>query len=137
MRLQTAKWFYLGVGWLSLGLGVVGIVLPLLPTTPFLLLSAFAFSRGSERLHRWLLNHQTLGPPIAAWRDHRAVSRGAKVSATASLLALLLISALIGVPQWVVGLQTVILCGVGTFLWTRPEPPKETLGPSAEEAEKR
>lgn len=57
------------VGVVSLGLALIGIVVPVLPTTPFLLLAAAAFARSSERLHRWLLGQRTLGPIITQWQD--------------------------------------------------------------------
>lgn len=58
---------WIAAGGLALTLGVVGVFLPLLPTVPFLLLSAFCFGRGSSRLHRWLLQHRVFGPPIEDW----------------------------------------------------------------------
>ena len=73
------------LGSLSLALGVIGIVLPLLPTTPFLLLAAFCFLRSSHRLHQWLLRHRILGPYIDNYVNHRALSLRAKVG-TLSLL---------------------------------------------------
>lgn len=109
-------------GALFLLLGLLGIPLPLLPTTPFLLLAAFCFARGSDRLHDWLVGHPRLGPPIEAWRRDRAISRQAKVMAGAAMLASLAISLVIGAPPYAVGLQAVVLVGVGLFLFTRPEP---------------
>lgn len=116
------RYLWIGFGWLFVGLGVVGIVLPLLPTTPFLLLAALCFSRGSEKIHGWLLNHPTLGPPIHDWQSNRAISRRSKVVATLSMLALLIITPLVGAPLWAAALQGVVLCIVATFLWTRREP---------------
>lgn len=74
-------------GSISLALGVIGIFLPLLPTTPFLILSAFCFSKSSPRFYRWILNHQYLGPPIQDWKNHRAISLKSKIMA-GSMLAL-------------------------------------------------
>ena len=121
----TRRWVYMAVGCVSLVLGVIGIPLPLLPTTPFLLLAAFCFARGSERLHNWLLDHHRLGPPIHRWQEHRAISRNAKWMGTVSLVVMVALSVWIGGDTWIIGLQSAILVGVGCFLWTRPEPPAE------------
>lgn len=126
MKYSALRLFWLTTGWLSVGLGVIGIFLPLLPTTPFLLLAAYAFSRGSERLHTWLVEHPRLGPPINDWRAHRAVSRRSKITATGFMLALLGVSALLAVPTWALYTQAGVLCVVSVFLWRcneRPRPP--------------
>jgi uncharacterized protein len=75
-RWQRVLWLAAGAS--SLLLGVIGIYLPLLPTTPFVLLAAFCFSRGSERWARWIENHRHFGPMVRQWRDHRAVPLRAK-----------------------------------------------------------
>lgn len=76
MRLRRALWLF--AGGLSLALGIVGIVVPLLPTTPFVLLAAACFSRGSVRCERWLLTHRVFGPMVRDWRAHRAIPRRAR-----------------------------------------------------------
>lgn len=114
---------YALVGWLSVGLALAGSVLPLLPTVPFLLLAAACFSRASPRFHDWLLGHPRLGPPIAQWRDHRAISRRAKRLAVVSILASFGISLALGVPYWALGLQAATLSAVTVFILTRPDSP--------------
>lgn len=73
---QRGLW--VGAGALALSTGIIGIFLPLLPTTPFVLLAAYCFARGSERIERWLLTHPRFGPMIRRWRDHRAIPLRAK-----------------------------------------------------------
>ncbi|HSH42626.1 MAG TPA: YbaN family protein [Arenicellales bacterium] len=113
-------WITLGVG--CLVLGAAGAVLPLLPTTPFLLLAAFCFARSSQRLHDWLVSHPTLGPPIADWHRERAIRRPAKILATLSVAAALAVPLLLGVGAGIIALQAAALLAVLVFIWTRPEP---------------
>ncbi len=87
-KASLRKGLLLTAGWLSVFAGLLGILLPVLPTTPFLLLAAFCFSRSSERLHRWMINHPWFGPPIRQWQENHTISRGNKQRA----LALILIS---------------------------------------------
>ncbi|MBS1807679.1 MAG: YbaN family protein [Acidobacteria bacterium] len=69
---------YIASGFVCVALGVAGIPLPLLPTTPFLLLAAFCFARGNERWHRWLMTHPVLSPYILAFRDKRGLTPSQK-----------------------------------------------------------
>jgi hypothetical protein len=83
---------FLTIGLLALTLGIVGIALPVLPTTPFLLLASAMFLRSSERLHAWLLGHRIFGPPIRNYMVHRSVSRGSKILGVSLLWVSILIS---------------------------------------------
>ena len=76
-----------GIGLVALALGIVGMFLPVLPTVPFLLVALWAFSQSSERLHRWLIAHPRLGPPLLAWQRHGAISRRSKVLAVLAMTA--------------------------------------------------
>ena len=73
------------LGFLFLGLAFVGVFLPLLPTTPFVLLAAACFAQSSERMHRWLMNNGTFGPMLRDWEDRRCVSCRVKTIAVASM----------------------------------------------------
>ena len=117
------KYFWIGFGWLCVGLGVVGAFLPLLPTTPFLLLAAYCFSRGSEKLHRWIIDHPSFGPPIAQWQNHGAIARRVKIYASLSMLVVFGISLALGVVWWALIMQAIVLLVVSIFIWSRPEPP--------------
>lgn len=114
-------WFGLGIA--AVAAGVVGIVLPLVPTTPFLLLAAFAFSRSSPRFEAWLLEHPKLGPPIRDWRAHRAIGRRAKVLAVGVMAAALVASWVAGVGTTILVVQIVVLAAVSAFILTRPDAP--------------
>jgi len=83
------KFFYNVAGCACVGLAFLGLFLPLLPTTPFLLLAAFCFSRGSERLHGWLLGHRTMGPIIRDWNERRVIRPRVKVLAAITVVLLL------------------------------------------------
>ena len=107
-------------GLVSLGLGFIGVVLPLIPTVPFILLAAFCFARSSKRLHSWLLNHKTFGPLITDWKRSGAIRPVAKKMATVSVAIVFFISIVVKVPQHVLFIQAVVLGCVMLFIWTRP-----------------
>jgi len=119
-RLRWAWWL---LAYASLGVGIVGIFLPGLPTTVFVLISAWAAARGSDRLHAWLLNHPRFGPSIVQWQQHRAVSRRAKWLATASMAACALIMLWCVPSRWAQALSIGCMAVVAAWLWLRPEPP--------------
>jgi uncharacterized membrane protein YbaN (DUF454 family) len=125
MLSRAARITWLIVGLLALALGAIGIVLPLLPTTPFILLAAFAFAQSSEKLHQWLLDHNVFGTLIDNWHRHGAISRRAKIASVVSMIALLAISLAMAAPVAVIVVQLVVLGAVALFILTRPEPPEQ------------
>ena len=112
-------------GFITLGLGAVGVVLPLLPTTPFILLAAFCFARSSNRLHRWLHQHQVFGPLIENWNKYGAIGKKAKMLAIGSIIAVFCISLFLDIPIWALGAQFLTLTCVSYFILSRPLPPNE------------
>jgi uncharacterized membrane protein YbaN (DUF454 family) len=121
MFLFRAAWLVSGL--VAMALGLVGIVLPLLPTTPFLLLAAFCFARSSPALHDWIVHHPRLGPPLRDWREHGAISRRARIAAVAMLTFALVTGILADLGPRVLAVQGVVLLAVAAFLLTRPLPP--------------
>lgn len=115
-----AKPIYFALGWLALALGLVGIPVPGLPTTPFLLLAAFFFSRSSRRIHDWLTSHALFGPPIRDWAERGAISRRAKVTALLAMAAVFALSLTLGLPGWALAAQALSLAAVALFILTRP-----------------
>jgi uncharacterized membrane protein YbaN (DUF454 family) len=83
---EKTKWIYLAAGFLLVGLATIGIFLPLLPTTPLLLLAAWCFANSSEKCHRWLLEHSLFGPIIRNWHENRCITIKAKVIAVVMIV---------------------------------------------------
>ena len=122
---RTKRIILLAVGILALALGGLGIVLPLLPTTPFVLVAAFAFANSSEKLHQWLLDHNVFGPLVHNWRSHGAISRFAKIVSVLSMVAILMISVLLAAPTLVIVVQALVLGACAAFILSRPLPPEQ------------
>jgi len=120
VRFRRAWWL---LAYVSLGLGLIGILVPGLPTVPFVLLSAFAAARGSQRLHRRLLAHAQFGPMIRDWQAYGAVSRRAKRLAVTMMTVGAAVMFLTAPRWWMAAIGTVVMLIVGVWLWSRPEPP--------------
>ena len=113
----------MAAGWISLILGIIGIFLPLLPTTPFVLLSAYCFSKSSPRLHHWLIHQPRLGPMIQNWEQQGSISQNAKVTATVLMVGLFSLS-LLFLDLSLLFKSSLVCTGAGVlgFIWTRPLP---------------
>lgn len=108
------------IGVAATGLAVAGVVLPIVPTTPFLLVAAWAFGRSSPRLEAWLRSHPRLGPPLMNWEQRRAIPRSAKAAALASLPVSTVLVHAAGAGTGVTAGVGVALAGVGAWIVTRP-----------------
>ncbi len=118
------KLFWLLAGLTSVAIGAVGVVLPLLPTTPFLLIAAFAFARSSARLNRWLREHRSFGPLIDNWHRDGSIDRKVKRIAIIVILMTLVITWLFGAALWLIACQIVVLSAAAIYILTRPLPPE-------------
>lgn len=123
-RGMSGRWLFLAVGWTCVGLGSLGLVLPLLPTTPFLLLAAWAFGRSSPRWRRWLRHHRRFGSLMRAWEDHRVIPPWAKgmalVAISAGFAWLVLVREW---PLWAYAVTAALLGLVAAWIVTRPSRP--------------
>lgn len=124
---SPTRWLWLAAGWLALGLGTVGIFLPVLPTTPLVLLAAWCFSKGSETMHRWLLEHPHFGPVVRDWEEHGVISLRAKLLSTSIMVPLVGWMAFFSdAPTWSVAVTVPLaLFGLG-FVWSKPSRPAQT-----------
>lgn len=103
---------FLVIGSVALAIGVVGIFVPLLPTTPLVILASACYLRGSERAHRWLLGHRWFGPVIAEWRETRSVPAAAKWIAVVQIAVSFTVTLLL-LPASTYGRAGLVLLGAG------------------------
>jgi len=104
------------LGTFFLALGAVGVVVPGLPTTPFLLLAAALYFRSSERLYSWLLNHRLFGKAIRNFRDTKSISLRAKVISIGTMWAMILLSIFLFIPNTALRLTIAALGVIGTIM---------------------
>jgi uncharacterized protein len=118
-----ARWALQALAGVCLLLGLVGIVVPVLPTVPFLLVAAWAASRSSPRLHRWLLSHPRFGRPLRDWEDAGIVPRSAKWFATGMIALSGTATAFVVPAGWraALVLPLAAMLAVLVWLWRRPE----------------
>ncbi|MCQ0969324.1 YbaN family protein (plasmid) [Paracoccus sp. TK19116] len=111
---------WLCIGWVAMTLAAIGVALPIMPTVPFLLVAAWAFSRSSPRLRQRIRQHKRYGPAVRAWQDHGAISRLAKVWAVLAMAAGVGLALYLGVDGWVVAIQASVCLAVALYVTTRP-----------------
>lgn len=116
----VARLAWATLGSVALVVGAVGVVLPVLPTTPFVILAAFAFAKGSPRLARWLEQSATFGPIIADWRANGAIRPRYKIAAIVMMGAALVLSAGLGFSRTVLAIQALCMLGAAAYILTRP-----------------
>lgn len=120
MQNKALQYFLIAFGWLSVVLGVIGIVVPLLPTTPFILLAAGCFAKASPRFHRWILNHHFFGPLIIGFQNGQGIPLKIKYRVIAFIWITLFISMIVLASQWITLVLLTMGIGLTIFLWRVP-----------------
>ena len=117
---------YFSLGWLFFGLGIIGVFLPVMPTTPFMLLALWSFSNSSEKFHYWLYHHRLFGPPLQQWHNHGVIPLVAKVVAISfmsmSMAWLIFFSPL---ENWIKLVAGVFMTSAAVYILAKPSRPPE------------
>ena len=114
------KYLHLALGWICVALAIIGAALPLLPTTVFVLLAAYFFTKGSPRLRVWLVEHAHFGPLIRDWEETGAIAPRYKRLAITMMAAALLLSVLLHVAPAILVVQSLCMAAAATYILTRP-----------------
>ena len=117
------RYVLLVVAWASLILGLIGLVTPVLPTVPFIILASWAGMRSSRRVHDYLESHRVFGPILRDWREHGAVRRRTKAVATLSMVIGAAVLWWMSPTPWIAASVSALMACVAIWLWLRPEPP--------------
>ncbi len=117
-RLVRALFFTFGLT--CFALGAIGVVVPGLPTTPFMILAAWAFARSSKRFHDWLYHHRLFGPPIQRWREHRVIPLAGKLASATAMIISLSLMLYRGVSPTMLAVASAGLAYGAWFIWRCP-----------------
>jgi uncharacterized membrane protein YbaN (DUF454 family) len=122
----TVRWLLRFVGILSVVVGVVALLIPILPTTPFLLLAAACFIRSSDRFYEWLIGHRWLGPPVRDYRERGGMTLRLKAASIATIWCSVVFSSVLVLGSWParVGLAVVAAVVTAHLLSLRTLPPR-------------
>lgn len=123
---RTRRIIYVALGSIFVGLGVLGAFLPVMPTTPFLLVASFFFARSSPRLNRWLVRSPLFGPFLRDWQQHRGVRPHVKVLAITVMVTAVTASIVWGNLAWPFVVLVLLLAGVGLWVVLRLPVIRET-----------
>lgn len=120
---------FVALGWVCIGLAILGAVLPVLPTTPWVLLAAYLFARSSPRFHAWIMGHRFFGPMIQDWRSGLGITARTKAIAITTIVLSIGLSIWL-VPIWWVRLMlATVAIGVPVYLLRQPTRPAERRAP--------
>lgn len=117
------RWVFLLLGFVFFALGIIGVLLPVMPTAPFVLLAAACWARGSKRFYHWLINHKYFGKYVRDWEERHAVPRYAKWLACImmSISSAMMFFTMPDERLWVAWVVAITCTGVGIYLWRLPD----------------
>ena len=126
---EIIRLFLMIIGAISLFLGIIGIFLPLLPTTPFVLLTAICWSKGSKKFHLWLTNHKIFGSMVQNWEADRIIPLKAKWLSTIMMNGMILISVffLVTSPWWAKLAMIITSISISIWIWSFPHNSKQLV----------
>ena len=117
------RYFWLIIGWVCVAVGVAGLILPLLPGVPILLIALWAFSKSSERFHDWLYTHEVYGPPLRAWHRHRVISPRAKIAASGGMALAVTILVATGASMVLIVVVACVMATCAAYVISHPSYP--------------
>ncbi len=118
------RWWYFTMGWAMIVLGVIGIIIPGLPTTVFLIVAVWAFPRSSARFQLWLWQHRVLGPYVRDWYQYRVIPLRGKILAVVTMIASIIYMAVVSDGEWMPPfLLSGVLLPIGLYICTRSSSP--------------
>ncbi len=124
----TVRLLLFVLGWTAVAVGLVGVFIPGLPTTVFLLMALWCFTRSSARFQGWLWNHPRLGPPLRAWHYQRAIPRRGKILAALMMTGSFVYVTLFVAESWALPVALVaVMVPAGLYVVTRPDPSPDVL----------
>lgn len=118
--IAPGRWLLFALGWVCVGLGIIGIFTPMMPGTVFLIIAGWLFSRSSPRFEAWLLGHPRLGPAVVAWRTNGAIPRSAQYFSAVSMVFSFGILILMGLSLPLLVVTALFFIAVAGFILTRP-----------------
>ena len=116
-------WLLLVLGWVCVVVGIAGVVLPLLPGVPILLIALWAFSKSSERFHNWLYTHEVYGPPLRAWHQHRVTAPRAKIAASGAMAIAIAILVATSASTILIIVVAGVMASCAAYVISRPSYP--------------
>jgi len=119
------KHIYTALGWIAVALGMLGVVLPVLPTVPFMILAAAMFAKGSPKARAWLVGHAHFGAHIQRWEETGGISRRGKTMAIGTMAAVFGLAWFFGAPGFVLWIQALCMGPAALFVLTRPDERKD------------